>query len=507
MKTAKSVFNPYLFNPAFWHIWEALHNPKIRKILVRGGSSASKTFSVCDALNLHQLEGVKNVFALRKHRIHVETTIKKSFEASIDRLEGIDRFFNKMDGEIRVETGSITTYSGMDDSEKVKGLESYLIVYVNELNQYEITEWDELNRRLRGKPGQKIVADWNPIIKTHWINQEILNEAEGWTDLPTKIPEYERDYGAFTQLDPQHSFKRINSAGDTIWINTTYRDNFWIVGHPAGDEYGFLDIHTLANFEKMRISKPNDYRIYGLGEDGLVRTGGEAWKDFSEHDHAGKAEIDIKRPLHLSLDKNVVPYVTISAWQIKDLDDKDYRLIQQVHEIPSRPPDNTAFRAANKTADWLDRISFREVIFVYGDPSASARSTEDDDGRSFFDKYIGTLEKRGFKVIRRVQRSAPQVVLSISFVNDLYAGNIPGWRILISDLCRVSLEDYSQVKEDKDGRLLKEKVKDKVTGQTYEKYGHFSDAKRYFIIAILHDLFLTYKNRSGTPRILSQPEP
>lgn len=538
----KATFNAYLFNPVFWHVWDALHNPKIRKILVRGGSSAGKTFSICDALSLHQLETVRNVFALRKHRIHVEGTIKQSFETSINRLAGLDGYFDKMDGEIRVATGARTLYSGMDDAEKVKGLESFDIVYANELNQFEANEWDELNRRLRGRPNQKLLADWNPIIKTHWINKEILPETEGWIDLPLSLPYYEENYGAFTKLTEGHAFKRINAAGDTIWINVTYRDNFWIVGHPGnnvpatpgqaiyqdgdpakpvnyepglfvapdGNLYGFTDKHTLANFEKMKERKPNDYRIYGMGEDGLIRTGGEAWKNYEETIHVRDLQVNLNEAIHISLDNNVVPYVTASFWQIIDDLDKDtkqdIREIRQVHEIDSRSPDNTAFRTALAAGKYLDRIGFKGVIYVYGDPTSNSRSTTDDEGRSFFDKFIGTMERMGFKIINRVQKSSPAVVLSIAFINDIYDGLIKNWRIVINTSCKISREDYSLVKEGPDGKLLKEKVKDPVTLQTYEKYGHFSDAKRYFIIAILYDLFIEYKNRSRTPRIMSVKE-
>jgi phage terminase large subunit len=548
MSKPKAIFNAWLFNPVFWHILEALQNPKIRKILVRGGSSASKTYSFCDALSINQLgDSTGNVFALRKHRIHVETTIKQSFEESIKRLIDIRDRFTLMDGEIRTSSGARTLYAGMDDEEKVKGLASFKFIYVNELNQFLATEWEELQRRLRGRPDQKLLADWNPIQKTHWINDEILSEEEGWIDLPLTLPHYEELYGAITQLTPGYSFKRINAAGDTLWINVTYRDNFWVVGHPAnnvpavtgrvayrdadptkpitlepgmfvasdGNLYGFVDIHSLANFERMKVKKPNDYRIYGMGQDGLMRTGGEAWRQYDEVKHVrdlGGLQMD--EVLHLSLDKNVVPYITVGGWQVIPIWEEDEKRelteIRQVLEVPCIPPDNTAFRAALATGKYLDRIGFKGLLFVWGDPSALARSTEDDEGRSFFDKFIGTMEKLGFRVINKVQKSPPAVALSIDFIDDIYAENVDPYRIVIDSACKVSREDYSLVKQDpKTGKLLKELVPDPLDPdkkRKYQKYGHFSDAKRYFIVGILFDVWLKYKNRSRTPRVLSVPE-
>jgi phage terminase large subunit len=526
-------FNANLFNPVFWHIWHYLHQPKIRKILVRGGSSAGKTFSLCDAINLHQLEVVRNCLAIRKHRVHVETTIKKSFEASINRFEatGLSRYFQKMDGEVRVATGALTTYAGMDDSEKIKGLESYDYVYINELNQLLSGEWDEINRRLRGRPGQKILADWNPIISTHWINKEILDPSEGWEEMPLFLPEIEREFQAFTQLTPGYAFVRMNAAGDTVWINVTYRDNFWVVGHPGNTEpatpghtayrdadpnrpevlqpgmfvapdgnlYGYLDVHTLANFAKMKAKKPNDYRIYGLGEDGLIRTGGEFWPSFDESVHVtDRVKYNPIYPLHIILDNNVDPYITIAIWQVVGWE------IRQVWELPCEAPENTAFKAAKALDKWLLSVGNNLTVYIYGDPSANARSTEDDEGRSFFDKFIGTLEVCGWRIEKRVGKSPPGVALSGEFVNDIYDRLFVNWQLLINIACRVSIEDYSLVKKAPDGTMLKEKTpdpKDPTGKRRIEKYGHFSDTKRYFLTTLLADLFTEYKNRQRQPRI------
>ena len=70
------------------------------------------------------------------------------------------------------------------------------------------------------------------------------------------------------------------------------------------------------------------------------------------------------------------------------------------------------------------------------------------------------------------------------------------YSITISDECRVSIDDYINAKEDKDGTMLKTKVKDKLTGQSYEPVGHFSDAKRYFICSLLNSEFTKYKTRT-----------
>jgi phage terminase large subunit len=503
--------NPDLFNPVFWYIWDALHNPRIRKILLPGGSSAGKTAGICDAVNLRQLEELVNVLAIRKHRIHVDTTIKASFEASINRLGPLSKQYEKMEREIRVITGAVTTYAGMDDPEKVKGLESYDIIHMNELNQYDPPEWNEVNRRLRGRANQKIIADWNQISKNHWIckgEDAILGDDQGWIDLPLRLPQYEEAVGAYTQLTEGYAFAKINAAGDTLWINTTYRDNFWIVGHPLDKSLGFVDVHTLANFATMKIKKPNDYRIYGLGLPGLIKTGGELWKQFQDA-HIRELKIDPDYPIHVSLDSNVSPYVTVSMWQVIPVPDSEIHEIRQVGEIDARSPDNTAFKATLRLIKWLERLDYKQTLFVYGDPAGNARTTVDDNGRSFFDKVIGTLQKFNFRIVNRVQKSPPAVARSVEFINDVYEGLIPGWAIAIDHRCTVSVDDYTEVKEGPNGEMIKKKVTDPSdpTGERkIELYGHFSDAKRYFIITLLLEQFTNYKNRSRAPRITSVSE-
>jgi phage terminase large subunit len=288
-------------------------------------------------------------------------------------------------------------------------------------------------------------------------------------------------------LNAEYSWVRINKAGNTIWIKTTYRDNFYIVGHPTG-KGGYRDDHTLADYEYDRLYNPNLYRIYANGERGILKTGGEFWKQFNEMKHIKPLKYE-KGPVHLSLDDNVNPYVTVGCWQVNE------KNIKQIHELPCKAPDNNAPKAAKKTINWLKSMKHEDVIFVYGDPSAGKRSTVDPDSKSFFDVFIDALRKAGYHVTSRVQKAAPEVALSAAFINAIYEQELFGYNIAIADSCKVSIDDYSIVKEDADGTMKKPKIKDPLTEVTYEPHGHFSDQKRYFIISLLYDEFKKYKAR------------
>lgn len=475
-------FNPKLFNPLHWHLQPALRDPKIRYIYIEGGSSAAKTGEICNTLLKDQLENDYSSLIFRRFHVDIRDSVYSSFELARTRLELTDYYTMQQDLFKSTMNDARLRFRGLDNEENVKGIEKFNVVYNNEWNQFTETQWGQQRKRLRGRPNQKFICDWNPVSANLWIYKNWL-DLEEWIDLPLTIDAPTK----WNALNPDYSFKKINKRGDSIWIKVTYRDNFWVVGHPSG-KGGYLDEHTLADFDRDRINKPNLYRVYANGERGIIRTGGEFWKQFNEIKHVRALKIE-KSTLHISLDENVNPYVTVACWQIiaKEL--------RQVWEIPCRTPTNNAVKAAMALAAWLGHINYQDVVFIYGDPSASARSTVDENNASFYDKFIEVLRKAGYTVISRVAKSAPEVALSAAFINDIYENELNGYSIVIADTCKVSIDDYCMAKEDKDGKMLKAKTKDKDTGVTYEPVGHYSDQKRYFITTILASEFTLYKAR------------
>lgn len=473
-------FNPKLFNPLYWHLKPLLSNPEIRYIYIEGGSSAAKTSEICNALMVDMMERSYSTIVFRRFHVNIKDSVFASFKKTISRLE-LSLVYKPQEDLIKGAAGKFNVrFRGLDDEENIKGIEDYDIVYNNEWSQFTEVQWSQQRKRLRGRPNQKFICDWNPISSKLWQYENWIDKDE-WIDLPLDI----NSPATFSSLDPDYSFKRINKRGNSIWIKVTYRDNFWIVGHPSG-KGGYLDEHTLEDFEYDRINKPNLYRVYANGERGIIRTGGEFWKEFDETKHVKPLKV-APTTILVSLDSNVVPYVTVSIWQIIG------KNLNQVAEFDCKPPDNNAPKAAAKFVKWLRSIDYKDVVFVFGDPAGNSRSTVDENSASFYDKFIDVVIKSGYKVNKKVAKAAPEVALSAAFINDIYENNLNGYTITISDNCKVSIDDYIAVKEDKDGKMLKVRVKDKNTGQSYEPYGHFSDAKRYLIIKLLEQEFENYK--------------
>jgi len=220
-----------------------------------------------------------------------------------------------------------------------------------------------------------------------------------------------------------------------------------------------------------------------------IKSDNAFWKDFDSQKHIANISMDINTTIHITVDNNAYPYIAIQGWQV----DTQNKILKQIFELPCTAPNNNVVKAGELLLSYLSDYNYKDVLFVYGDTSTQARSTISIDGASFYTKFLDTLKQKHI-VQNRIGRSNPSITLSANFVNDIYRGKNE-WQILIDETCKISIGDYLTVKEDKDGKMLKEK--ETTNGITYEKNGHFSDCKRYFITQLLDNEYSKYKGRGS----------
>lgn len=358
---------------------------------------------------------------------------------------------------------------GLDDVGKIKSFNNPSHCWIEEGNQIEATDFVVILTSLRANQDVKTWFSFNPECDVNYTGFWL------WQDWFSHTTALSFEWAKEIQTDDGPVTFNVRAT------HTTYRDN------------PYCKPQRKALYESYKTSKNNAYwyQTYTLGLWGYRKTGGGFWKCFEADKHTGAVAL-IPGMIHIVADNNVNPYIAVSAWQV----DTEGRTLKQVNEFPCEHPDNTATKAAKRVARWLHSTSYKLPVYLYGDPSANAKSTVDDEGRSFFDKMTSTLRAEGFDIVNRVQRSAPEVALSGSFVNEIYESNYGGWSILIGSECRKSIEDYTMAKEDKDGKILKKRETDKDTKVSFERYGHFSDCKRYFVTTILMSEFNQYKTRT-----------
>ena len=482
-----------LFSPnAFW-LWKYTLDPSVRYIVLYGGSSSGKSYSVAQFFSILAYYEECSMLVMRKVGASIEKTIYADFKAAINGIDGLAECCRFKQNSIVFNNGGKIDFSGLDDPEKIKGISQYKRVFLDELSEYDETDFKQIRLRLRGQEGQQIVGAFNPISEEHWIKKKWFDREE-WHEIPMSLT-----VGGETLPPELCAVKsvRMNSeklilnpntgeydrhAPDTIVIQSTYLNNFWVVGSPDG-KYGYYDYQAIANFENDRINDPDYYQVYALGEWGHIRTGAEFFPSFNRGVVCGKFPFNPELPIHISMDSNVLPYVTATFFQ-KEYKPDDVQQVTQFDELPIESPNNSARKAAKVIAAKLREYHYNGKVYLHGDASGKAANTIDENNRSFFDLVIDELEHEGFVVEDCIGNKNPAVATTGEFINAVWDGRVPGVAIRIDNDCTTSIDDYQAVQKDENGAIAKQKVTNPVTKQKYEAHGHVSDTLRYAV----HDL-------------------
>lgn len=470
-----------LLSPNGFWLWRYTLDPSVRFIVLYGGSSSGKSFSVAQFFSILAYYEGCSLLVMRKVGASIEKTIYSDFRAAINGIEGLADCCRFKQNSIVFNNGGKIDFSGLDDPEKIKGISQYKRVFLDELSEYDETDFKQIRLRLRGQEGQQIVAAFNPISEEHWIKKHWFDREE-WHEIPMSLT-----VGGETLPPELCAVKsvRMNSeklilnpntgeydrhASDTIVIQSTYLNNFWVVGSPDGT-YGYYDYQAIANFENDRINDPDYYQVYALGEWGHIRTGAEFFPSFNRGVVCGKFPFNPELPIHISMDSNVLPYVTATFFQ-KEYKPDDVQQVTQIDELPIESPNNSARKAAKVIAKRLREYHYDGKVYLHGDASGKAANTIDENNRSFFDLVIDELEHEGFEVEDCIGNKNPSVATTGEFINAVWDGRVPGVAIRIDNNCTVSIDDYQAVQKDENGAIAKMKVTNPVTKQKYEAHGH-----------------------------------
>lgn len=496
------IVNHKKLNPNAFYLLKYLNDATIRFIILYGGSSSGKSFSVAQAVLIQTLQDAENTLVMRKVGASISKTIYEDYKVAASLL-GISQYFKFIQNSIKCTyNGAKIDFSGLDDPEKIKGISNYKRVQLEELSEFEFADLKQIRKRLRGKKGQQIIADFNPISETNWIKKDWLDN-EKLHDVPmvveiggkvipaelTKVKSLKMNEGK-SMVNPKT--KEIEEyPPNMVVIQSTYLNNFWVVGSPDGT-YGYYDEQCVMDFEHDRLYDPDYYNVYALGEWGVIKTGSEFLNSFNIGKNSGEYPYIPGLPIHLSVDSNVLPYISVSYWQA---DLSKGKVMYQIAETTAESPNNSVRRAAKLVSKKLIELGYGDVIYLHGDASAKAANTIDDNKRSFMDLFIDTLKKDNWIVEDKVGNKNPSVSMTGEFVNAIFEKQLPDLSIYIDDGCRASIDDYQSVQKDANGAILKTKVKDSVTKQTYEEHGHLTDTLRYVVHDIMYEEYVQFANR------------
>lgn len=266
MSTIPDAGHPDYFTPLFFRLFESMN----RFILNYGGTAAGKSFSAAQKeIILAQDEKLK-ILVIRKVGNTLRDSVIPSFRNRISEMELDDDFvYNKTDRTLRnKKTGSEIVFRGLDDPDKLKSFEGLTRILVEEAAELEFEDFLELNRRARGQQHIQITLTFNPIHEEHWLKK--------------------------------HFFDRHNP--DARIIHSTYKDN------------PHLTDEDRRQIEQLRLYDNNQYRVYALGEWGVLTNDSPWLFAFDKERHtADTLPLLPGYPIHLSFDFNRDPLTCIAV--------------------------------------------------------------------------------------------------------------------------------------------------------------------------------------------------
>lgn len=483
----KVRFDKKWFNPSYFILNDILKNHGVRTVFFYGGKSSSKTQSICQIFQKEAALHGKSSLAYRKYSAHIPTTLKESFILATKTTRLYPAIKNQ-DRRFVCDNGAKIVMRGIDSDEKAKGVEGFQYVLLDELNQFEESEYAQFNMSLRGSAGQKIFATWNPVDENSWVKKMV--DSYEWKESQYRLPS-------------ENSFVKISACGKVVLIKTDYYDNFWISGskgkryvvagaeHEATEEYGFIDENLISEYDKLRTTNFNRYKVNVLGEWGKTTYGGEFLKCWKSEVHVGEFKYNPDLAIYLSFDENVNPYFPCGFFQIAN----DQKSAYMIHHIAAKNPNNTVNWMCAEIARKLREWKHDGKVYIQGDSTSIKDDVKMEKGYDLYRMIIDRLID--FKPQRRVTTN-PSVKDSAEFFNDILDHNAEGVSFHVDKSCITAILDFENTKEDKNGKIDKSVVRDPITKVSYQPYGHFVDLTRYFLATSFAKEFSQHKGKRST---------
>lgn len=368
--------------------------------------------------------------------------------------------FNSYDGICSFKNGAIAFLGSLDNAKVHDGKEFAWSVLDETKDTKEVDVKETIITRLRqsglylknGRLNNEDGLPFNPLyIFTSPAKVQWLNEMFG-------LDAYRNDIERL--IFSKDTFFGMTDSMRCVAISSTYHNE-------KNLPKGYIN-RVIATNTKERA----DALIYG---NPFTKTGGEFYTGFSAVGNVGNAVYLRDLPLHVTFDQNVVPYITALVWQI------DGNVLRCIDEFCLPNPANTTERLCD--AILAKYGQHKAGLFFYGDASGNARSTKssETDYQIVARKFRPLISNNS----NRVGVSNPRVGKRRDFINNLFDGKVLGWSVVVDEKCKTLVADLTYLKQDQNGLKLKERAKDEATGQTYEKYGHTSDAMDYFLTTVL----------------------
>jgi len=443
--------------------WHHLHDPSVREVFFGGGARSGKSVLLCghEVHEAARWPGTRGLICREDFTALQDSTMKTFFEEVVPMfgyVPGKHFTFNGQEKVVTWANGSETLFRHMKYQPSDP---NYSRIGSTAFTRVSIDEGDEVGERafelLRARTGYKQPPHGGKILTTG-------NPGEYWT-------KYRYLYDKKNQP--------VTIKPDMRVVLATVKDN--------------PDPVARAQYTELLEAMTDDYdRQRLLHGDWLVqpRTGMEFFHAFSSTKHTRKVAYRPDLPLHITLDFNSAPYMTLLVAQIWSENDK-----WQVHYLKEycleHPLSNTKAVCIALAHDLTEGCfkGHAAGMFYYGDGSGKNKTTmATDEVRHNFDVVENELRPWLNHNSDRVIKRNPPHVRARDFMNDVFIGKLPIWVTFDTDMTH-TIRDHVSLKQGADGGILKEMETDKRTGVKYERLGHTSQASYYLVIAAFPDVY------------------
>ncbi len=289
-------------------------------------------------------------------------------------------------------------------------------------------------------------------------------------------------------------FVQDDDGNPAVLADTDAFVRFSVYDNPCDD---FVKVYE-NNLKNIKDPATRERLLYGNWDFIDTNEAAAYWQfDGSKHlvSELKESVYDPLKPIILSFDFNVMPYMSCLAFQI----DYDRKKIYVLEEILGKPEDKE-----NNTPRFADKIKCKYLneqhtggLFITGDPAGLARSTQTVEGENNYTIIENILQTARFKTRRKLLKKQPPQMTRLEFINSVLSG-YDGWECQIDLRCRRFTEDLIYQKKNPDGTKCKAKVTDPKLGVKYEKYGHLSDCFDYFMCMFLNESWGHYQAKSSS---------
>ncbi|WP_343320229.1 hypothetical protein [Sphingobacterium multivorum] len=404
-----------------------------------------------------------------------------------DRYDGIISFRN---GAI-IYIASLDNYAAHDGKElgwaeldetkdtKEEALTSVILGRMSQPGLYI----DEHGNLVYLEEGSDTYEPFNPVC----INSSPAVATPEWLIDMFQLHEFDAEILEKITSFPDFFYKEID--GKAIVIYSTHHN-----AHNLPRNYIDNRLKTLTKGDALKF-------VFGYP---FSQTGGEFYDEFDRLQHVLSTPYLDNKPVHLTFDFNVLPYMTMLCAQVETMAkwvDSEHRYFDdfseglkliQVKEIRffqeyclKSPQNDVKGVVTQFKADYSGKVN---TVFYYGDGSGHNRVPGKGEYR-IYDDVEFELHGLIFNGSDRTMRRNPSVLKRRKFIQEILKGGVHHVIIRVDPKgCPELIRDFQYLKLGSDGKL-KEVVKDPVTKQTYQKYGHTTDAMEYFVCELCEDIF------------------